>query len=217
MQPELQHSSRESTLLVPPSLLRAGQPGGPSSLQRCPRRRSSGPPGPGRQLSRPVQPRLQQPLTLRRGAPAGLGWWRVLQPRQCGLREESRRDWRSEEAGAMQRSRQAASQPLQVCQQQLQTCRQHRGRRLSSSSRVAAELLLPLAGRGVAASARPQGLQQQKLGGRRRLLLSPASAHELSHPNSACPAPLARVHRWRMASAAHLAGATRCGHAGSSA
>ena len=218
VQPWAQHSSRESALLVLPSLLRAGLPGGAGSLQRCQGRRRSGPPSPGRQLLRPVLLKVQH-HSLRSGALAGPARQPLLQSRRCGPREESGRKGRRGRAGALQRSRQAGSQPLQACQQQLQTCRQPVGRRLSSSSSsslLAAELLPPLAGRGVGASARPQWLQQQMLREWRGLLLSPASAPAPSRPS---PASLPPVHRWRLASAAHLllAGRTRCGEAGSSA
>ena len=124
-----------------------------------------------------------------------------------GLALRKRRGIAEEQAG-----RQPASAGLPAAAQP-------RSRQPSSSSCLAAELLPPLAGRGVAASARPSPLQQQMLGRERGWLLSPASAHALSHPNPACPAPLAPVHGWRTASAAHLllAGAKKYGHAGSSA
>ena len=218
VQPWAQHSSRESTLLVLPSLRRAGLPGGAGSLQRCQGRRRSGPPSPGRQLPRPVLLKVQH-HSLRSGALAGPARQPLLQSRRCGPREESAREGRWGRAGALQRSRQAGSQPLQACQQQLQTCRQPMGGRLSiSSSSLSAAELLP--GRGLGASARPQWLQQQMLGERRGLLLSPASAPAaLSLLSPACPAPLPSIHRWRTASAAHLllAGRTQCGEAGGSA
>ena len=179
VQPWTQHSSRESMLLVLPSLLRAGLAGGAGNLQRCQGRRRSRPPSPGRQLHGPVL--LNGSTTASEAGP----WQGSPCCSQGGTAPG--RSQEGEGAGEEQgHCRGAGRRAASLC----------RPASSSSSSLSAAELLPPLAGRGVGASARPQWLQQQMLGRRRGLLLSPASAPAaLSLLSPACPAPLPSIHR----------------------